>query len=92
MVDIHMKTKCSCPDCTFPECNCWDIFKTGNNCEDWENIAGHIKHLICMYDHVNDDPNNVISNINNILDDAFGHMPTAIEKINKLTDSEQVEK
>jgi hypothetical protein len=50
--------------------------------EQWEIIAGHIKHIICMYDHVNDDPNKVISDINNVLDDAFGHMQTAIEKIN----------
>ena len=58
--------------------------------EQWEAIAGHIKHLICMYDHVNDDPNKIILNINNVIDDAFGHMPTAIEKINKhLADNEQ---
>ena len=75
-----MKTKCNCPDCTFPDCDCWNVRKL----EQWEAIAGHIKHLICMYDHVNDDPNKVLSDINNVLDDAFGHMPAAIKSIKSL--------
>ena len=88
-----MKTKCNCPDCTFPECDCWNVRKNEDNCENWENIAGHIKHLICMYDHVNDDPNKIISDINNVLDDAFGDMDAAIKKISLQKDnSEEGEK
>ena len=40
MVAIHMKTKCNCPDCTFPDCTCWDNKKISDN-ELIELLTGH---------------------------------------------------
>ena len=48
---------------------------------DWEEIAGYIKGLITDSDHVNDSPYKLISDINNVLDNAFGDMNSTIKKI-----------
>ena len=50
--------------------------------EDWITVCGYIKNIITEYDHTKDKTLQIIIDIDNILDDAFGHMPTAIEKIN----------
>jgi len=82
MVDTHMRTKCNCPDCTFPDCKCWDNKSRCSNCENWEDVAGYIKDLISDHDHVGDSPYKTISDINNILDTAFGDMDTIMKEIN----------
>ena len=80
-----MRTKCNCPDCTFPDCKCWTDKSKCTNCNNWEEIAGHIKSLITDFDHVDDSPYQLISGINNVLDDAFGDMKTAIKKLENKT-------
>ena len=42
--------------------------------EDWVEVVGHIKSIIVNYDHVNDDPHKTLSEINDVLDSAFGDM------------------
>lgn len=39
--------------------------------ENWDRVAGYIKNLITEYDYLHDNPNDLISKINNTLDDAF---------------------
>ena len=82
MVDVFMKTKCNCPDCTFPECDCWNVKPKCTNCNNWEEIAGYIKGLINDHDHVGASPYKLISDINNVLDDAFGDMDKIMNEIN----------
>ena len=54
-----------------------DVVATEKRLEEWQDLACYIKDLILEFDHVNDDPIKVLSNIDNIIDTAFGDMDAA---------------
>jgi hypothetical protein len=47
-----MKTKCACPDCTFPECDCWDKTDSFNELlAHHDNLVKALEVLVLLKDY-----------------------------------------